>query len=177
MSNPFSESGQVSEERERRRHERVKVGVYAILGTSLVFLVGLLIQGCQRDQAKTETGAETPSDTNNATASAPAVAGQQPDTNATPLTTAASVPASPTTEPATNVVATPPPAVANEVPAATVPAPAGSTYVIKPGDTLERIAKAHGTSVKALKAANHLKSDRIVAGRKLKLPQATPSAG
>jgi len=45
-------------------------------------------------------------------------------------------------------------------------------YVIKSGDTLSRIAKVHGTTVKALKAANGLESDRIVIGAKLKIPTA-----
>ena len=45
-------------------------------------------------------------------------------------------------------------------------------YVVKSGDTLSRIAKAHGTTVKALKTANHLSSDRIFVGEKLKLSPA-----
>jgi LysM repeat protein len=45
-------------------------------------------------------------------------------------------------------------------------------YVVKSGDSLTRIAKAHGTTVKALKAANGLQSDRIVVGAKLKIPTA-----
>ena len=45
-------------------------------------------------------------------------------------------------------------------------------YVIKSGDTLIRIAKVHGITVKALKAANGLESDRIVVGAKLKIPTA-----
>jgi len=46
-----------------------------------------------------------------------------------------------------------------------------SLYVVKSGDTLSSIAKAKGTTVKALKAANGLSSDRVVAGRKLKIPE------
>jgi LysM repeat protein len=46
-------------------------------------------------------------------------------------------------------------------------------YVVKRGDTLSRIARAHGTTVKALKAANGLEGDRIDAGQKLKLPSAS----
>lgn len=44
------------------------------------------------------------------------------------------------------------------------------SYTVKPGDTLARIAKRHGTSVKAIKAASNLKGDRINVGQKLKLP-------
>jgi LysM repeat protein len=45
-------------------------------------------------------------------------------------------------------------------------------YVVKSGDTLSSIAKAKGTTVKSLKAANGLSGDRIVAGTKLKIPEA-----
>ena len=41
--------------------------------------------------------------------------------------------------------------------------PSPSRYVVKSGDTLGRIARAHRTTVRAIKAANGLTSDRIVA--------------
>ena len=40
----------------------------------------------------------------------------------------------------------------------------------KSGDNLLKIAKANGTTVKALRSANALKTDRITVGQKLKLP-------
>jgi LysM repeat protein len=43
-------------------------------------------------------------------------------------------------------------------------------YVVKSGDTLSRIARAHRTTVSALKTANGLTGDRIVAGQSLKMP-------
>jgi LysM repeat protein len=48
---------------------------------------------------------------------------------------------------------------------------AHTRYVVKSGDSLGRIARTHGTTVQAIKAANGLMSDRIVAGQKLKLPE------
>jgi len=42
---------------------------------------------------------------------------------------------------------------------------------VKRGDTLNKIARAHGTTVKAVKAANGLTSDRIAVGRVLKMPE------
>lgn len=45
-----------------------------------------------------------------------------------------------------------------------------ATYSVKSGDTLLRIAKAHGTTVKLIKSANSLTTDRIKVGQKLKLP-------
>ncbi|HTI97665.1 MAG TPA: LysM peptidoglycan-binding domain-containing protein [Dongiaceae bacterium] len=58
-------------------------------------------------------------------------------------------------------------------------ATSSSTYTVKSGDTLIRIAKKHGVSVKALKAANGLQTDRIKVGEKLKIPvteSAAPTA-
>lgn len=43
-------------------------------------------------------------------------------------------------------------------------------YVIKKGDTLGGIAKAHGTTSALIRGANGLTSDKIIAGRKLKIP-------
>ncbi len=57
-------------------------------------------------------------------------------------------------------------------PAAADAAKDESLYVVKSGDVLERIAKLHGTSVKAIKTANSLKTDRLKVGQKLKLPAA-----
>ena len=61
---------------------------------------------------------------------------------------------------------------------ATSPQPAASTdnlYVVKPGDNLTIIAKAHGTTVRALRAANNLKTDQIHVGKKLKMPGKAPA--
>lgn len=49
-------------------------------------------------------------------------------------------------------------------------AASGSMYEVKPGDNLGKIAKSHGTSVKAIQVANNLKSTSIKVGQKLKLP-------
>lgn len=43
-------------------------------------------------------------------------------------------------------------------------------YVVKSGDTLTKIAREHATSVKALRSANHLKTDKIKVGDKLVIP-------
>jgi peptidoglycan endopeptidase LytE len=49
-------------------------------------------------------------------------------------------------------------------------------YTVKSGDTLSKIATQHGTTVKALRAANSLKTDRIHVGDKLKIPAKGASA-
>lgn len=45
-----------------------------------------------------------------------------------------------------------------------------NSYTVKSGDTLTTIAKSHGTSVKAIRSANSLTTDKIRVGQKLKLP-------
>ena len=49
-------------------------------------------------------------------------------------------------------------------------------YLVKRGDTLLGIAKAHHTTVDAIKTANGLATDRIIAGKELKLPAAPTSS-
>lgn len=46
----------------------------------------------------------------------------------------------------------------------------GETYTVKSGDTLTKIAKAHGTNVKAIESANNLSTTKIKVGQKLKIP-------
>ena len=52
------------------------------------------------------------------------------------------------------------------------------TYVVKSGDNLMKIARTHGTTVKALRSANQLKTDQIKVGQKLIVPaKGTPDTG
>jgi LysM repeat protein len=69
-------------------------------------------------------------------------------------------------------------ASASATPATTeAPAAGGSTYTVKAGDSLSKIAHKNGTSVSALRAANHLTSDSLKVGQVLTLPSGTtPSA-
>jgi len=46
----------------------------------------------------------------------------------------------------------------------------GKTYRIKPGDSLEKIARHNQTSVQVLKELNNLSEDKIIVGQKLQLP-------
>ncbi len=45
------------------------------------------------------------------------------------------------------------------------------TYQVKSGDSLEKIAKQNGTSIKKLKEINNLINDQIIIGQKLYLPE------
>jgi LysM repeat protein len=51
----------------------------------------------------------------------------------------------------------------------------GSAYVVKSGDTLGKIARAHGTSYKRIMALNDLKTTGIRVGQKLKMPAPKPA--
>lgn len=50
------------------------------------------------------------------------------------------------------------------------------SYVIRPGDTLGKIARAHGTSVAELKAFNRLSGDMVRAGERLLIPESATVA-
>lgn len=52
----------------------------------------------------------------------------------------------------------------------------GDTYVVKSGDTLTKIAKQFGTTVKAVETENNLSTTRIKVGQKLKIPAKTEVA-
>ncbi|MBI4327212.1 MAG: LysM peptidoglycan-binding domain-containing protein [Chloroflexi bacterium] len=68
-----------------------------------------------------------------------------------------------------------------QIPLAATPAPAAigaseGSYVVVSGDTLTKIAKLHGTTVKEIRAANNLRTDRLLVGQKLNLPAAKAAA-
>lgn len=46
----------------------------------------------------------------------------------------------------------------------------GKTYRVQPGDSLEKIARKHNTTIQAIKDLNHLTSDRIIVGKTLQIP-------
>jgi len=64
-------------------------------------------------------------------------------------------------------------------PTADVIAPAaavgGTSYTVKPGDSLWKIAKAHNISVAAIKQANNLTSDALKANQKITIPAGQPT--
>ncbi len=60
-------------------------------------------------------------------------------------------------------------------PAAAEVASDGSSYTVKSGDTLGKIARAHGTSYKKIMALNDLKTTGIRVGQKLKMPAPKPA--
>lgn len=71
-----------------------------------------------------------------------------------------------------------PPAPVPNPTAAPVPAAGGSSYVVRPGDTLYRVAALHGVTVQALIQANGISNPNLIyAGQELAIPgSAAPAA-
>jgi len=178
MANPFGLPKVLLAEREVRRRRQFRAGICAALITATVLIMGVLIQGCRTQQPPSAEAAiqpvvrtnlpaprqvENPLPTQMAQGESPTDTNWiSPQSASLPENITLPAPAPPAVAPA------PEPLPATEVHKA--PAyHANGIYVVKAGDTLGRIAKAHGTTVKALKTANHLASDRIFVGEKLKL--------
>jgi len=62
------------------------------------------------------------------------------------------------------------PTVTGTAPVESASAGGEQTYTVKSGDNLTKIAVQFGTTIKALRAANSLKTDSIKVGQKLKIP-------
>jgi LysM repeat protein len=156
--NPFQIPDCFKLDIEQRRRERFKKTVVTAVAVSAAVVVGLLIEGCVSEKSQTHAGVNTAENTvqtpGEIVVSAPAPqapeAGQTLSKSTLPVLPVALVPNT----------ATP------------VQATGAAVYFVKSGDTLSHIAKTHGISVKALKAANNLATDRIVVGEQLKIPTA-----
>lgn len=193
--NPFLPHASLQEKQNQRR-SRLKIAVSCVLGVCVVGLVGLLIQGCKREEppvldntASTETNSTATVDTN----TPPSV----PDTNV--VTTP--VPSAPTgtvppAAPGTPVAGTPagaPPSVGQPaqppLPLPPVPSPGanadtsaptagGSEYTIAKGDTLAKIAHHNGVTLKAILAANPgINPNKLKVGKKITIPAGGTGAG
>ena len=143
--NPFVPKGSLLEQQSKRR-SHLKIAVSCVLAVGIVGLVAMLIQGCKRDTSN-DNPLPTDQETNQVTTS-------QDTNNPPPVDTNAQVNVPPVT--AAPVESNVPPPVAVPAPVET-PAPveaSGTEYIVVSGDTLGKIAKKNGVSLKALEAAN-----------------------
>ena len=156
MPNPFLPAGSLMAERQRRNRAQFKLAVYVVLTAHAMLVLGLLIEGCKSDDPA--NGASGPEPSGPATTAANPTPAAQPRPQANPRASRAALTATP--------------ALSRQPPPSSIPQPgsAGLIYVVKSGDTVPRIAKAHGTTAQALRAANSLTNDRLVVGMKLKVP-------
>ena len=149
--NPFVPQGSVLEQNKRRSRMKFAVGCVLIAGTA--GLTAMLINGCKN---QTEPTPPTPP---------PVVVDTNPppvlDTNPPPVMA---------TNPIVERTIAPP--IAPVVPEAT-----GTEYKVVKGDTLAKIAKAHGVTVKALEDANHgVTPTKLKINQKLIIPAGAPVA-
>jgi len=156
----------------------IRIAFFTILIVHVVFIGGLLIQGCTKDNS-TPTDGSTNGVKTNADISMPAngdlaatpnpadptVAANAPAENAIPAN-GTTVTAPGVTAGTTGVTAIP----ANKV---EVPVTAGATheYTIQKGDMLGSVAKKNGVTLKALQEANPgLNALRLQIGQKIQIP-------
>ena len=160
--NPFVPQGSLLEQQSKRR-SRLKLAVFCAVGIGAVGLMGLLIQGCKREQTGLTENTPPPTETNTAPV----------DTNPPPMEASNPPVAAPP-------VATPAPAPAPTPAPAPAPVAAGSEYIVAKGDTFAKIAKKNGVSVKAIETANPgVAPTKLKVGQKLSMPAASggsPSA-
>lgn len=164
--NPLIPQGSLLEQKAKGKpHLRV---AYIIVAVHLVFLGGLLIQGCKRDDTTSSRGGQSTNDTTlpplgqadltNLTAQA-ATNTTTPDLGLPPLGT----PATPA------VTQTPPPPATDLTPTA-----ATRDYVVLHGDNFTTIGKKFGVTATAIAKANPgVDSTRLKVGQKLVIPAAS----
>jgi LysM repeat protein len=174
--NPFVPQGSLLE-RQSQRRSHFKWGVLLVLTVGVIGLSAMLFQGCKREEQNppesdnnpppmqtndvSSTDTNVPSnDMSNAPADAAAPAGA-PGAPGAPVANMA--PAAPV----------PPPVVVPPAPAATE-----SEYVVVKGDTLGKIAKANGVTLRALESANpDVKPTQLHLGEKLVIPAGASTTG
>ena len=157
-SNPFQIPSCLHASLLQRKRERFKQSVLVVVAGTTLLLAVLLILGCNSEHSlaasvlavDSNVSATTPDTSIAASATEPKLVSDQ--TSPVPSLIASSI-------------------VSKEGATVQVNRPV-TIYVVKPADTLSRIAKAHGITVNALKVANGLDGDRIGIGMKLKLPEA-----
>ena len=182
--NPFVPKGSLLEQQSKSRSQ-FKWAVSGILAVSVVGLVAILIQGCKRE-APAGGGDSSSTDLSSMSPTNPPTDMSASNTaeiysNATP--TYSSMPAMPSNGvsiPPVSALPTapPPPSTMNSVPPSAPVDNGGATteYTVVSGDTLGKIAHAHGVSLKALEAANPgVDPKKLHPKQKLNIP--APSGG
>jgi len=150
--NPFVPQGSLLEQQSKRR-SRLKFAVFCVLAVSVTGLTAMLIQGCKREQTETENQPSTP-----------------PDTNAMAMNTNL-----PSAMEASNSSVQPPAVALPTAPAVTEAA--GAEYVVVKGDSLWKISKKNGVTVKAIEAANPgIDPAKLKVGQKLSIPGGSSAA-
>lgn len=176
--NPFVPKGSLLEQQSKRRSS-LKLGVSCALVVGVAALVGMLIQGCKREENQNPdlSNSQPPVDTNNY-----ATADTNPPPNEVSNPPVAPPPMANNQQPQQPVAMSqqptaPPPQqqVVNPTPA---PEQAENEYVIVKGDTLGKIAKHNGISLKTLEDANpNASPTKLHVGQKIIIPAGASTTG
>lgn len=186
--NPFVPKGSLLEQQSQRR-SRLKIAVLCVVVVGATGLMAMLIEGCKRDNGNTgdQSGLDQSTNVvdNGSNAVPPMIDSNNP--------VATGVPGGPGQLPAPGMglpPGAPPPSgvpgagaqapvtgaqvpttIPTGVPTTEPEATGGGEYVIVSGDTLGKIAKKNGVSLKALEAANPgVDSRHLRVGKKLVIP-------
>ncbi len=160
--NPFALIGSVPTNSQRTGQERVRFAVFSLLGIQTALLLVLLLLGDQSEIEARGRSLDSSSDLSPAQHHQRCGAEHSPSaiTGVSPTVAVRSSPSQPM-----------PVASPQDIPLAS-PEMAGSLIIhsVKSGDTLSQIARLYGTSIRTIKTANHLKTERLAVGNKLVIP-------
>ncbi len=145
----------------RSNRERFKVAVYSVLGVHLAFLLLLLAHGYNTDATTITIPSGEPADSPASPTDRTMAAEQKP----VPKSAGSpSVTSQLSTSGAEAAVQTGQPSNKESS------SGAEAIHIVKSGETLSSIARIHGTNVRVIKAANHLKDERLAVGTRLRVP-------
>ena len=171
MSNPFHQATASRSEAALLSREKFKIGFISALVTAVMFVIGILIEGCHPQSGRAEAATNSVAAISTNPTNPGAMLIPAPGTATSPVSPGNAACVEPAEDTAVPATASPP-----RFPPLLAAAGLERMYVVQPGDTLFRISQKEATSVKALKTLNGLKTDRIDAGQKLKLPVCSPEA-
>ena len=186
QAKPMNESTQLNSEllsADARGRKHIPVAVFAVIIIHIVlFMVLLIAAGCRSSARAKQSITPQPGTVDEQPSARPAgnppPAVEHAQVNETPtaaepvLVTESEV----APEPTRLAAAEPPQPIRKQVaqrpgvarPVTKIPS-AAKFYVVKSGDTLEKIARLHGTTIQAVRTANRMKGDMIRPGQKLQL--------
>ncbi len=135
-----------------RGKSTVRIAFFTIAALHIVFIGGLLMQGCKKPEEKPVTQEVAPD---------PLPPMPDPSTNLPPTNVATTIPTNVAPEPTGTVAPDPLPFAA----------PDAKEYIVARGDNFSTIAKRNQVSIKAIEQANPgVNSTKLKVGQKLQIP-------
>ena len=185
QAKPMNESTQLNSEllsADARGRKHIPVAVFAVIIIHIVlFMVLLIAAGCRSSARAKQSITPTPDAVDQQPSARPAgnppPAIEHAQVNETPVEAESVLVSEPEVAPEPTRLAVAEPAQPIRKPVAQRPntrpetkiPSAAKIYVVKSGDTLEKIARLHGTTIQAVRTANRIKGDMIRPGQKLQL--------